>query len=84
MTKTELILKNLSSDEQHMTNKIFPKIRKNFTETFGAKNKEITENDISEFILDQISSHPFKATTTPAPPPVLAAGEEVLAPKKKH
>jgi hypothetical protein len=60
MTKTELILKNLSSDEQHKMNKIFPKIKKNFVETFGAKNKDITENDISEFILDQISNHPFK------------------------
>ena len=63
MTKTELVLKDLSSDEQHMMNKIFPKIKKKFVETFGAKNKDITENDISEFILDQISRHPFNGTT---------------------
>ena len=34
-TKAEMTLKSLSSDEQHMMNKIFPKIKKNFTETFG-------------------------------------------------
>jgi hypothetical protein len=66
-TTAELVLKNLSSDEQHMMNKIFPKIKKNFVETFGSNNKDISESDISEFIKDQISSHPFKATPAPAP-----------------
>ena len=66
LTKAELVLKNLTSDEQHMMNKIFPKIKKNFIETFGTNNKDLNENDISEFIKDQISSHPFKSTT-PAP-----------------
>jgi hypothetical protein len=86
MTKTELALKNLTSDEQHMMNKIFPKIKKNYVETFGAKNKDITENDISEFIKDQISSHPFKATPTPTPAPEAPAeapAEEVLAPEEE-
>jgi len=66
LTKAELVLKNLTSDEQHMMNKIFPKIKKNYIETFGTNNKDLNENDISEFIKDQISSHPFKSTT-PAP-----------------
>jgi len=71
LTKAELTLKNLTSDEQHMMNKIYPKIKKNYTETFGSNNKDLSENDISEFIKDQLSKHPFKAATpaetTPAP-----------------
>ena len=62
VTKAELALKTLSSNEQHMMNKIFPKIKKNYVETFGTNNKDVSENDISEFILDQIANHPFKAT----------------------
>jgi hypothetical protein len=80
MTKTELILKNLSSDEQHKMNKIFPKIKKNYVETFGAKNKDITENDISEFILDQISNHPFKIAPPAAPAPEAPAAATAEAP----
>ena len=58
-----------------MMNKIFPKIKKNFIETFGTNNKDLNENDISEFIKDQISSHPFKSTT-PAPTPEAPPGVE--------
>ena len=70
-TKTEMILKSLSSDEQHMMNKIFPKIKKNYVETFGSNNKDLTENDISQFIKNEITNHPFKAPTS-APAPALA------------
>ena len=82
LTKAELVLKDLTSDEQHMMNKIFPKIKKNYIETFGTNNKDLNENDISEFIKDQISSHPFKSTTPATPtttaeaPPEAPAGVE--------
>ena len=78
LTKAELTLKNLTNDEQHMMNKIFPKIKKNYVETFGSNNKDISENDISEFIKDQISKHPFKPSTpapTPAPTEAIPAEE---------
>jgi hypothetical protein len=74
MTKTELVLKNLSSEQQHLMNKIFPKIKKNYFETFGSNNKDVTENDISDFIKSEINSHGFK--------PILATGDEVLAPEE--
>ena len=71
-TKTEMILKSLSSDEQHIMNKIFPKIKKNYIETFGSNNKDLTENDISQFIKNEINSNnPLKAPTS-APAPALA------------
>ena len=58
-------------------NKIFPKIKKNYVETFGSNNKDISENDISEFIKDQISKHPFKLSTpAPAPAPTEAIPAE--------
>ena len=77
LTKAELTLKNLTNDEQHMMNKIFPKIKKNYVETFGSNNKDISENDISEFIKDQISKHPFKPSTpAPAPAPTEAIPAE--------
>jgi len=66
-TKTEMTLKNLSSDEQHMMNKIFPKIKKNYVETFGSNNKDLTENDISQFIKNEITNNPFKPAVAPAP-----------------
>ena len=81
LTKAELTLKNLTNDEQHMMNKIFPKIKKNYVETFGSNNKDISENDISdisEFIKDQISKHPFKLAT-PAPTPAPEEEEEAPA-----
>ena len=68
-TKAEMTLKSLSSDEQHMMNKIFPKIKKNFIETFGSNNKDLTENDISEFIKNEITNHPFKPAVAPTPTP---------------
>ena len=79
-TKAEFVLKNLSSDQQHMMNKIFPKIKKNYLETFGSNNKDINENDISEFIKNEITNHPFKATTAPAaaPAPAEAPPEDRL------
>ena len=74
-----MTLKSLSSDEQHMMNKIFPKIKKNFVETFGSNNKDLTENDISQFIKTEITNHPFKpaapAPAAPAPAPEAAAEE---------
>ena len=75
-TKAEMTLKSLSSDEQHMMNKIFPKIKKNFIETFGSNNKDLTENDISQFIKTEITNHPFKP---PAPPPAPAPAPEAAA-----
>jgi hypothetical protein len=66
-TKAEMTLKNLSSDEQHMMNKIFPKIKKNYVETFGSNNKDLTENDISQFIKNEITNNPFKPAVAPAP-----------------
>ena len=63
-------------------NKIFPKIKKNYVETFGTNNKDLSENDISEFIKDQINNHPFKAAPAPTAPveaPTVAPEDQLLA-----
>ena len=45
-------------------NKIFPKIKKNYIETFGSNNKDLSESDISDFIKSEINSHGFKPMNT--------------------
>jgi hypothetical protein len=83
-TKAEMTLKSLSSDEQHMMNKIFPKIKKNFIETFGSNNKDLTENDISQFIKTEITNHPFKPAAAPAAPaPAPPEAAEALLPAEE-
>jgi hypothetical protein len=78
-----MTLKSLSSDEQHMMNKIFPKIKKNFTETFGSNNKDLTENDISQFIKTEITNHPFKPAAAPPPAPAPPEAAEALLPAEE-
>ena len=67
LTIGELVLKNLSSDEQHMMNKIFPKIKKNFSDSFGLNNKSLSESDITQFIQTEISNTPLQSKATPPP-----------------
>jgi len=75
VTKGEIVLKSLSSDEQHIMNKIFPKIKKNFSETFGLNNKSLSDADITQFIQNEISNNPIQVKVKP----VEAGAEESKA-----
>jgi hypothetical protein len=57
-------------------NKIFPKIKKNFSESFGLNNKSLSESDITQFIHNEISNTPLqpKAAPTPVAPPTSSSG----------
>ena len=92
LTIGELVLKNLSSDEQHSMNKIFPKIKKSFSESFGLNNKSLSESDITQFIQNEISNTPLQPKAPPAPKPVapptsssgVALGPDATKPKTQE
>ena len=73
LTVGELVLKKLTPDEQHMMNKIFPKIKKNFNDSFGLNNKSLSDSDITQFILNEISNNPLQPKPTPTPPPPISS-----------
>jgi len=68
LTVGEMVLKSLSPDEQHMMNKIFPKIKKNFSDSFGLNNKSLSDSDITQFIENEISNTPLQPKATPPAP----------------
>ena len=68
----ETAVKFLTNDERFQMNKFFPKIKKNYSETFGLNNKDMDANEISEFIQNQIVSGQALITEKeppPSPPP---------------
>ena len=91
LTVGELVLKKLTPDEQHMMNKIFPKIKKNFSDSFGLNNKSLSDSDITQFILNEISNNPLQPTSTPTPtpppppppPPATTSSLSASAPEEK-
>jgi hypothetical protein len=83
LTVGELVLKKLSPDEQHVMNKIFPKIKKNFNDSFGLNNKSLSDSDITQFILNEISNNPLQPTSTPTPPPTTTSSLSASAPEEK-
>ena len=58
MSKAETAVKLLSNDERFRMNKVFPKIKKNYSETFGLNNKDMDANEISDFIQNELTTGP--------------------------
>ena len=56
MSKAETAVKLLSNDERFQMNKFFPKIKKNYSENFGINNKDMDANEISQFIINELTT----------------------------
>jgi hypothetical protein len=80
LTVGELVLKKLTPDEQHMMNKIFPKIKKNFSDSFGLNNKSLNDSDITQFIRHEIIDNQLERKIVPVKTEL---GEEALAPAEE-
>jgi hypothetical protein len=61
------VTKTLSQDERIELNKIFPRFKKQFIDTYGVNNKAVSEDDIVEFAREILSTPavPTSATATP-------------------
>ena len=70
--KAETVVKSLDIKEQDALNKTFPKIKEEFKKNFGLNNKSLSDDDIVQFIKNQITTGNalFTAPTTPAAAPV--------------
>jgi hypothetical protein len=56
LSKAETAIKLLTNDERFQMNKVFPKIKKNYSETFGLNNKDMDANEISDFIQNELTT----------------------------
>ena len=66
LSKIENVVKTLEQDERIEINKIFPRFKKQFLETYGANNKDVSEEDIVDFIRG-ILNQPAVPTSSSAP-----------------
>ena len=69
--KIETIIKKLSNDEKTLFNTKIASIKKNYLDTYGFNNRNMTPDKIVDFIKDQITGTPAPAVV--APPPVVVA-----------
>ena len=63
-SKIEYVVKTLSQDERIELNKIFPRFKKQFVETYGINNKAVSEDDIVEFAREILSSPAVPTSAT--------------------
>ena len=69
--KAETVVKSLDIKEQDALNKTFPKIKEEFKKNFGLNNKILSDDDIVQFIRNQITTgNALFAKPTPAEAPV--------------
>ena len=52
----ETAVKFLTNDERFQMNKFFPKIKKSYSENFGINNKDMDANEISQFIINELTT----------------------------
>ena len=86
--RTSTIAKCLSPDEKFMFNKLFLKIKKKYLETYGFDNKQISNQDVVDFInkiedqpVVQIVAAQAVPALLPAPAPATVPPPPVLLPK---
>ena len=72
LDKAETVVKSLDIKEQDALNKTFPKIREEFKKNFGLNNKSLSDDDIVQFIKNQITTG--NALFTSAAPKTAAMG----------
>ena len=56
LDKAETVVKSLDIKEQDALNKMFPKIKEDFKANFGLNNKSLTDDDIVQFIKNEITT----------------------------
>ena len=80
--KAETVVKSLDIKEQDALTKTFPKIKEEFKKNFGLNNKTLSDDDIVQFIKNQITTGNalFTKPTAPAPAPA-APVKGSVAPK---
>ena len=54
LSKAETVVKMLNNNERFQMNKTFPRIKKQFSETFGLNNKDIDANEMTQFIQNEL------------------------------
>jgi hypothetical protein len=68
--KAETVVKSLDIAEQDALNKMFPKIKEEFKKNFGLNNKSLSDDDITQFIKNQITTGSTLFTAPAAEPAV--------------
>jgi len=63
LSKAETVVKMLNNDERFRMNKIFPQIKKKYSESFGLNNKDLSDVDITQFIRNELEKG--QSLTTP-------------------
>jgi hypothetical protein len=56
LSRAETVVKMLNNEERFLMNKTFPRIKKQYIETFGINNKDIDANEMSQFIKNELDS----------------------------
>ena len=74
--KAETVVKSLDIAEQDALNKMFPKIKEEFKKNFGLNNKSLSDDDITQFIKNQITTG-STLFTAPAAEPVVEEAKPV-------
>ena len=54
LSKVETVVKMLDNAERFELNKIFPRIKKQYSESFGINNKDLDANEIAQFIKNEL------------------------------
>ena len=54
MSKAETVVKMLDNNERFELNKIFPRIKKQYGDSFGINNKDLDANEITQFIKNEL------------------------------
>ena len=63
-SKAESVTRMLSNNERFQMNKIFPQLKKKYSDTFGLNNKNLDDVEMSQFIKNEVESG--QALTSPA------------------
>ena len=81
--KAETVVKSLDIKEQDALNKMFPKIKEEFKKNFGLNNKSLSDDDIVQFIKNQITTGNalFTKPAPTAPTPAEAPAKVSVVPK---
>lgn len=75
--KAETVVKSLDIAEQDALNKMFPKIKEEFKKNFGLNNKSLSDDDITQFIKNQITTGSTLFTAPAAAEPVVEEAKPV-------
>jgi hypothetical protein len=54
LSKAETVVKMLDNEQRFRMNKMFPQIKKKYSEAFGLNNKDLSDVDITQFIKNEI------------------------------